>query len=160
MKDSKQTAEAVLKGLATGSTRLQEKASSEKQRLAEHWTAAIFKRMQARYGHKWVSAIDGIELEAVKEWSEGLAGFTPEQIKRGLDGWSEDWPPSLPEFQKECKGEKSGKNEFGLDYVPEYYRAQPIMDNDRLLSSDERDARREGGKAKIRQILNGLKGVK
>jgi len=104
--------------------------------------------------------MNGIEEVAVKEWAQGLAGYTPEMIKAGLEDWMEDWPPSLPEFQKACRGEKSGKNEFGLDYIPEYHRAAPVVDNDHLLSSDERDAKREEGKKRIRDILNMAKGAK
>ena len=67
------------------------------------WTAAIFKRLQARYGSKWIAAIEGIEEECIEEWSNDLSGVTPAQIKGGLERWSEDWPPSSPEFAKCCK---------------------------------------------------------
>lgn len=70
--------------------------------LPKHWIAEIFKKFQARYLHKWTSAIDGLEDYAVKEWSEKLGGITGEQIKRGLESWSEDWPPSADEFRKCC----------------------------------------------------------
>ena len=96
----------------------------------------------------------GIEEIAVKEWAQGLSGYTPGIIKNGLEAWEEDWPPSLHEFQKACRGERSGKNEFGLDYVPEYHRGAVIVDEGKLLSSDERDRRRKDGKSKIRGILD------
>lgn len=67
--------------------------------------------------------------------------MTPEQISRGLT-WDGEWPPTLPEFRAMCLGEKTGPNEYGLDYVPEYYRSAPILDKSRLLSSDERNDRR------------------
>jgi len=50
-----------------------------------------------------VAAIEGIEDECIKEWSNGLSGVTAEQISNGLDKWREEWPPSLPEFVKCCK---------------------------------------------------------
>lgn len=66
------------------------------------WISALFKKFQARYGTKWVACIEGIEEEAVKEWSEGLYGLTGLQIKKGLDSLDEEWPPSLPAFKKAC----------------------------------------------------------
>lgn len=104
--------------------------------------------------HKWTSAIEGIEEVAVKEWSEGLAGMDGEQIKRGLEEWDSDWPPSLDEFKNACVGKKV--NGFGLDYTPEYHR--PQRKQERLLSSDARDAHRKevSGKAVngIKKLLN------
>ena len=56
----------------------------------------------------------------MREWSRALADMTPEQIRRGLDNLRSDWPPTLPEFRALCLGR--GRNEYGLDYVPQYYR--------------------------------------
>lgn len=66
----------------------------------------IFKRLQARYGTKWVSSIDGVEEEAIVEWGRGLGGLTGEQIKHGLEQWQEDWPPCMSEFVNACKDKK------------------------------------------------------
>ena len=85
------------KELATHSTILPKKPMSKK------WTAALFKKLQARYGHKWVAAIDGIECLVVAEWSDGLAGFTADEISTGLATWNDPWPPSLPEFKIACR---------------------------------------------------------
>jgi hypothetical protein len=71
--------------------------------MSEKWTAALFKRFQAKYGHKWVAAIDGIERLVVVEWSEGLAGYSADEIGVGLAAWREPWPPSLPEFKVACR---------------------------------------------------------
>ena len=104
------------------------KTNSEKSRketsnitgLPTSWVSLLFAKFQVRYGHKWVSTIEGIEETAVTEWSQGLAGLTGEQIKFGLDNLTDDWPPSLPAFRAACTGK--GVNGFGLDYVPECYR--------------------------------------
>ena len=95
--------------------------------------------------------IDGIEEVAVTEWAQGLAGITGAQMKRGLENWQGDWPPSLTEFRDACLGLKHGKNQYGLDYVPQHLRA-PIRENARLLSSTERDAKREAVKGKIEEM--------
>ena len=71
---------------ATHSTKSPERISSATG-LPIHWTSAILKKLQARYGHRWTAAIDGIEHCVVTEWSRGLAGLTGEQIKRGLYDW-------------------------------------------------------------------------
>jgi len=122
--------------------------------LPNHWISALFKKFQARYGHKWTSAIEGIEETAVNEWSVGLSGVTGDEIRKGLEVWTESWPPSLPEFKVACKN--AGVNEFGLDYVPEYYRPQ-IKENSRLLSSKQRDANREKSKEYIQAMKDAIK---
>lgn len=115
--------------------------TSEKTALPKSWISALFLRFQGRYGFKWLGGIEGIENEAVTEWSEQLAGLTGEQIKKGLTDWNGDWPPSSEEFKKCCLGKYT--DEFKLGYVPECYRNPPrIFDKARLLSSDERDAKR------------------
>jgi len=72
--------------------------------LPTHWVSALFKKFQARYGHKFTGSIEGIELLAAEEWSQGLSGLSGTQIKKGLDTWQEPWPPSLPEFREACTG--------------------------------------------------------
>ena len=41
---------------------------------------------------------------AIQEWSNGLSGMTGNDIARGLEGWQEEWPPSLPEYRQACMG--------------------------------------------------------
>jgi len=93
--------------LLTNSTNSQQK-TLPKTGLPIHWTSELFKKWQGRYGHKWTSAIEGIEKIAVTEWSEELAGVTGEQISYGLKEWKEDWPPSAPEFRKCCLNQSKG----------------------------------------------------
>lgn len=126
----------------------------KKTGIPRHWISALFKKWQARYGHKWVSAIDGIEELAVDEWGQVLDGVTGEQIAHGLEIWDESWPPSAPEFKTACLGKV--KNGFGLDYVPECYRDAPIVDESRLLSSDDREKSREAGKAALAEMKRKL----
>lgn len=66
----------------------------------------LFARLQARYGHKWVSQFptEALTELAIGEWATGLAGLTPQHVKHGLDTWAGDWPPSLPEFRRACLG--------------------------------------------------------
>lgn len=116
------------------------------------WVSALFSKFQVRYGHKWVSVIEGIEETAVTEWSQGLAGLTGEQIKFGLDNLTDEWPPSLPAFRAACTGK--GVNGFGLDYIPECYREKK---RERLIESDEnKEAHRKAysvGMGGIKDIL-------
>jgi hypothetical protein len=101
--------------------------------------------------------MDGIESTAIREWSRGLSGMTAPDIQRGLNDWQSEWPPTLPEFAAACRGKKLGLNEFGLDYVPEYHRPQPIREQARLLSSDERDARRAKASERIKAMRDAIK---
>ena len=82
---------------------------SRPKNISKKWIAGLFKKFQARYGHKWTSAIDGIERVAVNEWCEGLAGFSADEISNGLEVWDSDWPPSLPEFKMACRATVSSK---------------------------------------------------
>ena len=70
--------------------------------MPAHWVAALFAKLQALYGHRWTSAIDGIEEQAVAAWSETLSGITGEQIKAGLEALADEWPPSAPQFRLHC----------------------------------------------------------
>lgn len=42
--------------------------------------------------------------------------MTGEQIKRGLDTWNGDWPPSLPEFCRACMGHSDNWQHAGPAY--------------------------------------------
>lgn len=116
------------------------------------------------YGHKFTSAfgesavVDGELTDVASTWASGLRGVTGEQIAKGLHACcqrDDPWPPTLPEFRNACRG--TGKNEFGLDYVPEYHRPQPIREQARLLSGDERDVRRAAASEKIKAMRDAIK---
>lgn len=98
----------------------------------------IFTRFNARYLHKWSSAIQGIEAEVMKEWGQELAGITGEQIKRGLTDLNSDWPPTVYEFRDSCLGVV--KNGLGLDYTPPYHQEFSIST---AIESDELKNRRK-----------------
>lgn len=93
---------AAQNDMPTCSTRSRSVTSRNAEALPKHWISALFRKFQARYGHKWVSAMEGIEEAAVAEWAEVLAGLSGEQIAKGLATWREDWPPSAPEFERAC----------------------------------------------------------
>lgn len=69
------------------------------------WVDRIFARLLGFYGTKLAQQWTGMDLQMVKAiWAEELAGYTAEEIARGIDGCrSKDWPPSLPEFLKLCR---------------------------------------------------------
>jgi hypothetical protein len=125
----------------------------------------LWERLNHIYGHKFSSTYgesafneDGL-TEAAKTWASGLRGLTGDQVANGLRecvDCGEAWPPTLPEFVKMCKG--SAINRFGLDYIPEYHREEPIVDESRLLSSDQREAAREKGKEELQRMKDILKG--
>lgn len=129
--------------------------------LPKYWISALFKKFDARYPHKWASGIEGNEKIAVEEWSQVLAGLTGEDIKRGLENWKGDWPPSAEEFRKACIGE--AVNSFELNYTPQYHHScyRAIKDRSRLLSNDDRDKKREEyhkGLITVREELKSSKG--
>ena len=139
------------KKFLTSSMRSHERTSN-KTGIPLTWVAALFKKFQAIYLHKWTSAIEGIEDTAISEWSQALAGITGEQIKVGLDNLSEDWPPSAIAFKALCEGKQA--NGLGLDHAPPYHSQ---IKRDKTLDSDESKERRRKahsvGMGGIRDIL-------
>ena len=103
----------------------------------------MFKRFQVRYGHKFTGCIDGLEELAVIEWSEGLAGLTGEQIKKGLTTWASEWPPSLPEFRAACEGSEDWQHK-GAAYV-ESRKALPAPLCKKEIAQAEREKLRKLG---------------
>ena len=125
----------------------------------------LWERLNHIYGHRFSSAYgvaaydeSGI-TEAAKTWASGLRGVSGNQVANGLRecvDCGEAWPPTLPEFVLMCKG--IIKNRFGLTYVPECYRDAPIVDESKLLSSDQVKKSRESGRSeldKMREVLRG-----
>jgi hypothetical protein len=104
--------------------------------------------MQSIYGHRWTVSFDGIEEMAMREWAIGLADMTPEQIRHGIDSMNGDWPPTLPEFKRLCTGRAI--NEYGLDYVPAYYRETR---HERLLDAPRNEALAAEYLGKLREVL-------
>ena len=76
--------------------------SKKSDPMPAHWVAGLFARFQAIYGHRWTSAIDGIEEQAVAAWGYALAGITGDQIGAGIDTLACEWPPSAPQFRLHC----------------------------------------------------------
>jgi len=113
------------------------------------------------YGHKFTSTYgetavdeDGQLTGAGRTWSAALGDLTHEQLVNGMrackDG-GEEWPPSIPSFVAMCKG--TAKNEFGLDYVPQYHRETK---RERLIESDENKTKH---KAAYKSGISGLKNI-
>lgn len=78
------------------------RTSSTLHPLPSAWVDRLFMRFSGRYGAAFSQRWAGVEDAARQEWSEGLAGFTAAEIKRGLDNLG-TWPPSLPEFIQLCR---------------------------------------------------------
>lgn len=71
------------------------------------WAARLLERMRTLYGaqfdRQW-EVVDPDRLQVV--WAEELAGYTGEEIKRGLDACkTQKFAPTLPEFLLFCRPE-------------------------------------------------------
>jgi len=73
--------------------------------LPIQWVERLISRMQALYGAKFAAQWEGVDLIALKQaWAEELAGYSGEEIARGLSACRErPFPPTLPEFMVLCR---------------------------------------------------------
>lgn len=65
----------------------------------------IHASMLLAYGKKYTDMWAGSTADQIINfWVTGLRGYTPREVKRGIDaGMACDWPPTLPQFQKLCR---------------------------------------------------------
>ena len=105
----------------------------------------LFAKFYARYGSKWAAQYPKeIYLLAQKEWLEMLGKCTPGDIRRGLENWTNDWPPNVMEFAKACKPPAE------TPALPMYREWK----TPRLLPRVDKETAK-ANLAKLRQILNG-----
>lgn len=78
---------------------------SSTSRLPESWTERLLDRLAAMYGQKFTDQWRGVDPTYLKSvWSEELASFSVDEIKRGLAACrTRPWPPTLPEFLSLCR---------------------------------------------------------
>src|SRR5690606_23851424 len=67
----------------------------------------LIERMQSLYGAQFSRQWEGVPTDRlVTVWAEGLAGYTGEEIRRGLQACkSQKFAPTLPEFLLMCRPE-------------------------------------------------------
>ena len=73
--------------------------------LPREWIEKLFDKFKARYGTLFVDRFGGLPLDVVaEEWANELAGYTGQELQRGLDGCRAlKFPPTLPEFMAMCR---------------------------------------------------------
>jgi len=87
------------------------------QALPESWVERLFDRMLFTFGKKFTDQWSCAEPQRlVAHWAAEMAGFSGEEIKRGLTAMEGlDWPPTLPHFKRLCRP--------AVDATPAYYEA-------------------------------------
>lgn len=73
--------------------------------LPSEWIDRIWMRLHLMYGNKFADMWRGLNPSDLKNaWAEDLAGYSGEELKRGLE-WckTQKWPPTLPEFMISCR---------------------------------------------------------
>jgi hypothetical protein len=75
------------------------------QPIPEKWVERLFERLAAILGARMADIVAGSDPAAVKrEWSQALAGFSDDEIRRGIAGTrTRKFPPNLPEFLHLCR---------------------------------------------------------
>jgi hypothetical protein len=64
---------------------------------------ALFSRFAVRYGKLWTSRLNDDNIDLItRDWAIGLAGFSFDAIKWGLENLPDDRPPLLGEFKAVC----------------------------------------------------------
>lgn len=94
--------------------------------------------MQARFTHAWTSALPTRELQllALEDWSEQLAGLTAEQIAHGFDVMACEYPPTATKFREYCTGQGSdGKHNTAAYRVN--FTHQRITRQDRMIEKKQ-----------------------
>lgn len=96
---------------------LQTASSTSTQPLPESWVERMFHKMLLDFGKKFTDQWGGTDTdELITHWANEMAGYRPDEIKRGLAAMeTRDWPPTLPEFKKMCR--------TPLDPLVAYYEA-------------------------------------
>lgn len=74
----------------------------------------IFRFLEVRYGAKFIDSLGGLPRERVLlAWREELIGYTPREIKRGLNECrGRAWPPTCMEFLMLCRSVADAKGEW------------------------------------------------
>lgn len=69
------------------------------------WVEELFSRLAGILGSSMSNVYASADPDVVKaEWAEGLAGFSPDEIRRGLDATRvRKFPPNLPDFLHLCR---------------------------------------------------------
>lgn len=89
-------------------------ANATSPALPSEWIDRLWQRFLLMYGNKFADMWRDLDPNAVKQaWAEDLAGYTGEEIRRGLE-WckSQSWPPTLPEFMTACRPVLDVKSEW------------------------------------------------
>lgn len=80
---------------------------NQAQPLPKLWVEKLVQKMQVLFGARFAQQWEGIDPKVMMaEWAEELAGYTGEEIKRGLDAcrsMSKGFAPTLPEFMAMCR---------------------------------------------------------
>lgn len=82
--------------------------------LPSAWIERLWSRFASMYGNKFLDMWRGLGIDEVKNaWAEDLAGYSADELKRGLE-WckTQDWPPTLPGFMTACRPVLDAKTEW------------------------------------------------
>lgn len=82
--------------------------------LPDTWVEKLFQKMEDRYGAMWADRYGNMPRNRVKAtWAEDLAGFTGDELRRGMDVSKRNkFPPTLPEFLNLCRPDINAETAF------------------------------------------------
>lgn len=73
--------------------------------IPEAWIEKLFHKMLLEYGKKFTDQWGMVDTgEMIKHWSRELAGYSGDEVRKGVEALSSRaWPPTLPEFKTMCR---------------------------------------------------------
>lgn len=112
--------------------------------LNPKWVDALFARFAVIWPRAWADQFGGVDRGLLAaEWSQGLAGLTGDQIKRGIERCRNDkpWPPSIAEFREAARdGMNAEQRALAARLEQETPRALPAVTRAELLAEGAKRA--------------------
>jgi hypothetical protein len=134
-------------------------ARTEDGMFPQAWLERLFARFQACYGNRMSVMYGDVPPADIKDaWRTGLTGVPVERIRIALINIIRiypSWPPTLPEFLRECREEPT-RPEHRPALLPPETRGNPIDPEVRLaiIASLERAAKglKRRGTVDLREV--------
>ena len=80
--------------------------------LPDRWIDALFGKFSVIWMRTWADLVSKVDIDILRrEWAEGLAGLSGEQVKLGIEICRAQsvWPPTIAEFRDAAQGGRNAE---------------------------------------------------